>query len=87
MKAAMLENWGQLIVKEIPKPELQNGEALIKVLYAGVCGSDVTVYDGKHPTATVPVVVGHEIIGIVEEICSDKPVDFKINDRVKLSYS
>lgn len=82
MLAAVLEKWEQLAVKEIDKPVLQSGEALIKVLYAGVCGSDITVYSGKHPTATAPVVVGHEIIGIIEDINSDKPVEFKVGDRV-----
>lgn len=82
MLAAMLENWEQISVKDIEKPVIQNGEALIKVLYAGVCGSDITVYDGKHPTATAPVVLGHEIIGIVEDICTDKPIEVGVGDRV-----
>lgn len=82
MLAAKLENKEQLVIKEIEKPILRNGEALIKVLYAGVCGSDVTVYSGKHPTATFPVVLGHEILGIIEDIRSDKPIQFKIGDRV-----
>jgi len=82
MIAAMLEDWEKLVVKEMDRPVLHEGEALIKVLYAGVCGSDIAVYSGKHPTATVPVVVGHEIIGTIEDIHSDKPVGFHIGDRV-----
>jgi len=82
MLAAKLENKEQLVIKEIERPKLNDGEALIKVLYAGVCGSDVTVYSGKHPTATFPVVLGHEVLGIIEDIRSDKPVQFKIGDRV-----
>ena len=53
MKAALLENWQKMEVKDIPKPEIEDGEALIKMKYAGVCGSDITVYTGSHPTATL----------------------------------
>jgi len=82
MKAALLETWEKMSLTDIEKPKLDKDEALIKVIYAGVCGSDVTVYSGKHPTATAPVVVGHEILGIVEKINTDKPVNFKVGDRV-----
>ena len=80
MKAALLENWQKMDVKDISKPEIEEGEALIKMKYAGVCGSDITVYTGSHPTATVPIVIGHEILGTIEEIKGNS--DFKIGDRV-----
>ena len=80
MKAALLENWQKMEVKDISKPEIEEGEALIKMKYAGVCGSDITVYTGSHPTATVPIVIGHEILGTIEEIKGNS--DFKIGDRV-----
>ena len=64
MKAALLKNWEDMQMCDVDIPEISEGEALIKMNYAGVCGSDITVYSGKHPTATVPVVVGHEILGL-----------------------
>ncbi len=82
MKAAVLEKWENLEIKQIAKPEIVPGEALIRMIYAGVCGSDITVYSGKHPTATVPVVVGHEILGIIEDIKPLGPSDLKPGDRV-----
>jgi threonine dehydrogenase-like Zn-dependent dehydrogenase len=82
MKAALLKKWEDMQVIDIEKPKPDKDEALIRVIYAGVCGSDITVYSGKHPTATAPVVVGHEILGIVEEINSSKPLNFKAGDRV-----
>ena len=48
MKAAVLENWFDLQLKDIPIPVPGKDEALIKVIRAGVCGSDITVYKGKH---------------------------------------
>lgn len=80
MKAALLENWQKMEVKDISKPDIEDGEALIKIKYAGVCGSDITVYAGSYPTATVPIVIGHEILGTIEEIKGNS--DFKIGDRV-----
>ena len=63
MKAAVLKNWLELELTDIPMPEPTENEALIKVKLAGVCGSDITVYRGKHMTATVPTVLSHEILG------------------------
>lgn len=83
MKACVLNNWQDMSIREIDKPVANSGEAVIKIIYAGVCGSDVTVYSGKHPTATVPVVVGHEIIGIIGEIKDGG--DFKVGDRVTVN--
>ncbi len=80
MKAALLKKWEDMELLEIEKPQIGEGEALIRMIYAGVCGSDITVYSGKHPTATAPVVIGHEIIGIIEEIAPND--EFKVGDRV-----
>ncbi|MBQ3865692.1 MAG: alcohol dehydrogenase catalytic domain-containing protein [Clostridia bacterium] len=80
MKAAYLRSWENMEITELEKPVLKEGEALIRMRYAGVCGSDITVYTGKHPTATAPVVIGHEILGTVEEICGESEI--KAGDRV-----
>ncbi|WP_195377227.1 zinc-dependent alcohol dehydrogenase [Anaerotruncus rubiinfantis] len=82
MKAAVLTDWKHLEIKEIGLPVLQDGEALLKVIYAGICGSDITVYKGDHPTAKVPVVPCHEIIGTIEEIRCGTPTAFSIGQRV-----
>jgi 2-desacetyl-2-hydroxyethyl bacteriochlorophyllide A dehydrogenase len=39
---------------------------LIRVTYTGVCGSDFPILDGTHPRAVLPLVMGHEITGILE---------------------
>lgn len=70
----------QLVMSDLPIPEIGAGEALIRVLYAGVCGSDLVVYRGAHPTGKLPVVLGHEFIGIVEKINAQSP--FQVGDRV-----
>ncbi len=83
MKAALLTDWENIEFRDISKPKIKDGECLIKVSYAGVCGSDLHIYGGHHPTAKTPVVMGHEFVGVVEEIkTNDKSSNIKPGDRV-----
>lgn len=82
MKAMVLEQWEHMCEKEIAKPTAGPGQAVIRVKYAGVCGSDITVYRGKHATATAPVVLGHEILGEIESLGEGAPAGFQVGDRV-----
>lgn len=79
MKAAVWKSVNKIEIEEIGIPEIANGEVLIKVAYAGICGSDITILNGKHINAKPPVVLGHEFSGIVEE---SKSSYFKKGDRV-----
>lgn len=65
MKAVILEDKEKLRFDEMEIPQPRKGEGLIKVGYTGICGSDVHIYQGHHPTATFPVVLGHEFVGNV----------------------
>ena len=85
MKAAVLENWFDLQLKDIPIPVPGKDEALIKVIRAGVCGSDITVYKGKHMTATVPTVLSHEILGRIESLPEEYDGPFTIGQRVLMN--
>jgi D-arabinose 1-dehydrogenase-like Zn-dependent alcohol dehydrogenase len=62
MKALIYEGEGNIIFKEIPKPRLENGEAFIKVTFAGICGTDLPISEGEHPRAKPPLIVGHEFL-------------------------
>ncbi len=80
MKAWVLEDIGQFNLKETSKPEVSEGYVLVKVMAAGICGSDIQrVYEnGAHK---MPLVIGHEFSGIVANI--GKNVSNKwINKRV-----
>ncbi len=85
MKAAVLKNWLDLELCDIPVPVPGENEALIKVKRAGVCGSDITVYRGKHMTATVPTVLCHEILGTIESLPEDYDGKFKLGQRVLMN--
>lgn len=83
MKAAVLTNWKDLSIKEVEKPSLKHGECLIKVAYAGVCGSDMHIYNGHHATAKAPIIMCHEIAGEIAEINGDSP-NLKVGDKVTI---
>lgn len=65
MKAVVYHGGTGASYEELPMPALSEGEVLVKVAYAGVCGSDVTIYSGKHTRVKPPVVIGHEVSGEV----------------------
>ena len=66
---------------EAPIPQPGPGEAVIKIKYAGICGSDLHVFAGQHPTAKPPMVMGHEACGTLYAINSDR-TDVKVGDKV-----
>lgn len=74
-----------IILKDIPVPKPQNGELLIKVKLASICGTDINIYDWT-PWAqshiAPPIVIGHEVVGEVVEINGDNPKNLKVGDLV-----
>ena len=60
MKAIVIENPGEIEIKEIPMPEVKENEALLKVKCVGICGADVASYTGNQPFTTYPRIPGHE---------------------------
>ena len=67
MKALFLEDVGKLVLREVAKPQPQDGELLVRVEACGICGTDRHLYLGEFP-ARLPVTLGHEFSGIVEAI-------------------
>lgn len=74
------EGRGFVSVQEVPVPRIGPKEALIRIKAVGVCGTDVHIYNGDLKTAT-PVIVGHELAGIVERLGSEVK-GFAVGDRV-----
>ena len=66
MKSIQYVGTQQVEVGEKSVPEIGPGEVLIKVAYAGICGSDMFIYQGTHPRAKAPLVMGHEFSGRIE---------------------
>ena len=65
---------------EKPHIDIQNN-VLVKIKAAGICGSDVGIYHGTNAAATYPRVIGHEIVGVVEET-GENVEKLHVGDRV-----
>jgi len=84
MRAALYKNNRVVEIEEIKKPEIKDNEALIKVKYTGICGTDLHIYEGLHPRAKAPLVMGHEISGIVDKIRTNRK-DMQVRERVVIN--
>jgi len=82
MKAALLRQVKDLMITQLPQPELGYGDGLVKVKYAGICGTDLHVYHGHHKTAKYPVVLGHEFVGTLVEANGELSGGLNIGDDV-----
>ena len=69
MRAMVLDRPGEpLELVERPDPEPGPGEAALKVLACGVCRTDLHVVDGELEQPKLPIIPGHEIVGVVERL-------------------
>ncbi|MEE3381318.1 MAG: zinc-binding alcohol dehydrogenase family protein [Succiniclasticum sp.] len=68
MKAIYIEEPGKVTFRDIPKPVRKPGEALLKVLYGGICGSDLSSYRGTFAYFDYPRIPGHEFSAEIVEI-------------------
>ena len=67
MRAAIFEGPGRIIVGERPDPKLiEPTDAIVRVVLAAVCGSDLWYYRGESPQESEAI--GHEFIGVVDDI-------------------
>ena len=82
MKALVLKEFGgSLILEDVPVPQPGPEDALIRVKACAVDQFDLTIRDGKFPTAKTPIILGHEIAGIVESVGANID-NVKPGDRV-----
>lgn len=80
MKAGVYVSETKAVMQQKAKPVIKKGEALVKVSHAGICGTDMMIYFGKHPRAQAPLTMGHEFSGVIEEIRGE--TEFSLGDRV-----
>ncbi len=92
MKAMVLEKLGNIIenpnplrMLEVPTPEPREGEILIKVIACGVCHTELDEIEGRTPPPRLPVILGHEVVGMVERLGKGAS-KHKIGDRVGVAW-
>ncbi len=84
MRAAIVEEIGRVSIKDVPKPTPGHEEVLVKISTVGVCHSDIHVVKNHWMKVPTPFLIGHEAIGIVEELGPGSEQFVKIGDRVIL---
>jgi propanol-preferring alcohol dehydrogenase len=86
MRAMLFEKAGQpLRSVELPSPQAGTGQVLIRVRACAVCRTDLHIADGELKQPKLPLIPGHEIIGVVEKI--GKGINrFKLGDRVGVPW-
>lgn len=81
MQELYLEKPGDLTMREGgPAPAPKGNEVKVKVIYGGICGSDLRVFRGTIPYTTYPCRPGHEILGTVVEAGGKSP--YRVGARV-----
>ena len=86
MRAWILERQARVEEKplklvEVPTPHAQDDKVRVKVVACGVCRTDIHIAEGDLPLKKSPVILGHEIVGVVDEV-GDDVQRFSEGDRV-----
>jgi propanol-preferring alcohol dehydrogenase len=74
-----------LRVAEVPVPEPGEGQLLLRVHCCAVCRTDLHVVDGELPHPRLPLIPGHQIVGIVQKM-SERADGFTVGDRVGVPW-
>jgi len=86
MRAMVLEKIGQpLVLKEIPSPSPDPFEVLIKIKACGVCRTDLHIVDGELLHPKLPLILGHQVVGIIEKL-GDKVTKHNVGNRVGVPW-
>ncbi|MEM4970324.1 MAG: alcohol dehydrogenase catalytic domain-containing protein [Sulfolobales archaeon] len=74
-----------LVIEDLPRPIPGPGEVLVRVKAAGICHTELHFLDGILNLGVIPITLGHEIAGVIEEIGSGV-ADVNVGDRVIVYY-
>ena len=94
MRAMVLDKPGQpLQLRDVPKPKPSRGQLLVRVSTCAVCRTDLHVIDGELPNPKWPLILGHQIVGDVEEVgpeifssSDNRHLSFAVGDRVGIPW-
>lgn len=86
MRAMVLHTAGEpLKLQDLPIPKPGDHQLLLKIETCGICRTDLHIVDGELEHPNLPLVLGHQIVGIVEEV-GDSVSDFEIGDKVGVPW-
>jgi len=61
------QNQSPLSFEDMPKPEIGDGEVLLRVTRCGVCHTELDEIEGRVRPAHLPVILGHQVVGVIDE--------------------
>jgi 2-desacetyl-2-hydroxyethyl bacteriochlorophyllide A dehydrogenase len=67
MRTLVCDRPGEIAISDRPRPSPGPGQVLVRIRRAGVCGTDLHIFEGSHPFLEYPRVIGHELSGEVAE--------------------
>lgn len=82
MKAVYMEKPWNIEISDVQMPKPKEGEALLRVKSAGICGSDIGAFRGTNGLVSYPRIIGHEIAGEVISTPENNKNGIKPGDRV-----
>ncbi|MCI8416836.1 MAG: zinc-binding alcohol dehydrogenase family protein [Lachnospiraceae bacterium] len=82
MKAIKLEKPWEVACVDLEKPVPKEGEALIRIKAAGICGSDIGAFRGTNSLVSYPRIIGHELAGEIVSIPENNKNGLKPGDKV-----
>ena len=86
MKALVYHGMKDVRVDNVDDPKIEDGrDAIIRVTSTAICGSDLHIYNGSLPQPR-PMTLGHEFMGIVEEVGKGINGKLKVGDRVVVPF-
>jgi len=86
MKAVrLMEPRRPLEMQEVPMPQVGPRDVLVRVKAAGICHSDVHYRAGVSPVHPLPMTLGHEVAGVVEQV-GPEVANVRVGDRVCIHY-
>lgn len=74
-----------LVLRQMPEPDLGPGDILIRVAACGVCHTELDVIEGRTPPPTLPVILGHQVVGTVTDV-GEKAGRYQRGDRVGAAW-
>ena len=86
MQAVMLSAEGQIELREVPIPVPAEGEVLVKVRAATICGTDVKIFRRGHPKFPPPFVFGHEFGGEIQKKSYEHAVSITLKNGIFVQY-
>jgi propanol-preferring alcohol dehydrogenase len=75
-----------LQLRDVAKPEPASGQLLVRVSTCAVCRTDLHIVDGELSNPKLPLILGHQIVGRVEEVGRDIPSSFAVGDRIGIPW-